>query len=345
MVLNGGAPFGAPAQPAFGQLSQPAQPTGQAAAAGTTPSTGKITFGAAARVNKLPGLDSIAAAAPAFGATGFGSLAGQSNSAFGSNAFGSTAFGTSAFGKSAAGSSNGAAPQQGFGAAVAALGPKQPLDTQPKPSNPFGRLGNAEATPSAAGNSARFPAQGFGTLPPGFDIKPAGSASQPAPFGKPASTASAFGVANAGSNPFASAANESSKGIAFGRALNLASQQQQQTPLPAGFSAQQAKQQASKQKQTAQSPASSAELLDPTALAARNTRFGAKQAQGNNPGAGPSAAVGPSPAIQLRLGTPTVASKQKQSRSRTPPQDARSTGMFFITQSDSACGGCCIAGR
>ena len=248
MAFNGGAPFGAPAQPAFGQASetpQPANPFGQTAAASSSPAFGsRITFGAAARISKSPGTDSVATSpfgstfgsSTGFGSgTGFGSVAGQSSAPESHiNAFGTAA-----------------APQQGFGAntgTVRAAGqsdtqavPSQPLfgqsqtsQAQPAALNPFARLGNiagsnsqnglSQAQPSQTepaasspfgrlGNTAAsssqngFQAQSFGTSLSAFGTKPQDQSPHQPLFGQSAQPKPSAGFGNtvSGTNPFAAA--------------------------------------------------------------------------------------------------------------------------------------------
>jgi len=92
MAFNGGAPFGQPGQPAFGQPSQQAQPSNVFGAANgsTSPQNGKITFGARAAA-KQPTAASDAPAQPAAGfqtAAGFGQHSFSSPNGSASNAFG-----------------------------------------------------------------------------------------------------------------------------------------------------------------------------------------------------------------------------------------------------------------
>ena len=235
MAFNSGAPFGAPAQPAFGQASetpQPANPFGQTAAATSSPAFGsRITFGAAARTSKSPGTDAVATSpfgtgfgsSTGFGSgTGFGSVAGQSSAHGSMNAFGTAA-----------------APQQGFGANTGtfrAAGqsdtqavPSQPLfaqlqtsQAQPAALNPFARLGNiagsnsqndlSQAQPSQTepaapspfdrlGNTAAsssqngFQAQTFGTSLSVFGTKPQDQSAQPL-FGQSAQPKPSAGFGN-----------------------------------------------------------------------------------------------------------------------------------------------------
>lgn len=314
MAFNSGAPFGAPAQPAFGQaapLPQPANPFGQAAAVPAHSSAGKITFGAAARTSNSS--DANTALAPAFGSsfgsgTGFGNIAGQST-AFGSitNAFANTA--TPQQGVSAAAGGFGAAATGHFGsqptASQPAFGQAQPSQAQPSPSNPFARLGNAATNSPQNGPSA----QPFSTSTNAFATSSAQAAShtplfgqsmQQAPstgFGNMATGGNPFaGTANGKHNPFAAAANSAStKAVAFGRAANkkpqqqqqsgsgLDSQPQQQELSSTGMPSPRVSTQPAKQKQKPQSQIPSNVHLDPAALAVRNARFASKQAQISSP--------------------------------------------------------------
>ena len=323
MAFNSGAPFGAPAQPAFGQAAsvpQPANPFGQAAAVPAHSSAGRITFGAAARTSNSS--DANAASAPAFGSsfgsgTGFGNIAGQST-AFVSitNAFANTA--TPQQGFSAAAGGFGAAATGQFGsqptASHPAFGQAQPSQAQPSPSNPFARLGNAatnspQSGPSAQPSSTSANAFATSSAQAASHAPLFGQSMQQAPstgFGNVATGGNPFaGTANGKHNPFAAAANSaSSKAVAFGRAANkkpqqqqqsgsgLDSQPQQQELSSTGMPSPQVSIQPAKQKPQSQIPSNV--LLDPAALAARNARFASKQAQISSP-AGVSVSDSPAP--------------------------------------------------
>ena len=88
MAFNGGAPFGRPAQPAFGQPLHASNPFGTASGSNSPPS-GKITFGARA-TTKQPAAVATAVTQPA---TDFGAGAGSGLNGFSQNSSSGNSFG------------------------------------------------------------------------------------------------------------------------------------------------------------------------------------------------------------------------------------------------------------